>query len=252
MVVLSLLNVANSAVGRLTSKAYTASNEFNIQGRISTSGQWSVVDNYTINATFNGGQLLSAFGTFDFASWEYVVFNGYSGLNYKLEYAIEVYAYNSNTKLFESPWIPNGEICYLAINDWQGSGSTNTRQPRFEIYLRRNEFDDQGNRRWLVPSDMRPSSFNKFLTGYQNIEQQTLPSDWFATTTQSISSYTTQTTVVTTVDYESYVTTLTVPTDVRYALSYFESIIYSLWSLKYIPFIVIFAIIVALCGWLLH
>ena len=177
------MNVAKSEA--LQSKAYTVSNDFNIVGRISTSSQWAVVDNYTINATFNGGAYLSTYGTFDSASWKYASFSGYSGLGYKLEYSIVVYAYNSNTKLYESAWIPNNEICYLGIPDWVTSGSSNTRQPRFEIYLRRDEFNDQGERRWLVPSDMRPSTCVRFLTGYQDIEEQTLPADWFATTTQT-------------------------------------------------------------------
>lgn len=242
--------------GELTTKAYTVSNDFNIVGRISTTSQWTVVDNYTINATFNGGAYLSSYGTFDSASWKYATFSGYSGLGYKLEYSIVVYAYNSNTKLYESAWIPNDEICYLGVPDWVTSGSSNTRQPRFEIYLRRNEFNEQGERRWLVPSDMRPSTCIRFLTGYQDIEEQTLPSDWFATTSATFQNpMDTYTTIIPT-DYDisssQYDPLLEIPSKIDTAINFIILGFGRIMNFRYISFVVCFVLIVGLVAWLIH
>ena len=84
------------------------------------------------------------------------------------------------------------------------------------------------------------------------MEENTLPAEWFETTTASIPELTTYTTVATTVPYEGVLTTLTIPADIRPAIAQFEQIVYDVWNLHYMPFIIIFGILVALAAWLLH
>lgn len=219
---------------------------------ISTPQQWSQYDNYTIIRRFNTQSFVSgSTGQIAYYSVPDVVLSCATTNSYELEYAIIVYNYR-NEKFFESDWYDNNTFINCTLTDfrWNGySESANTQNITWiwEIWVRRKD----GNT--LSRQDMLPCSFA--LTRYfnQTVKETTaLPQNWFETTTQSIPTYTTQTTMVTTVDYESFLTTLTVPVDIRPAIAQFDQIINDLWSLHYIPFLVCFALIMGLAIWLLH
>lgn len=230
--------------GVLTTNAYTKTQEWSTTSQISTSGQWSIVDNYTIYRRVNMGYTGS--GVNGEVWYNSFIFSGCTNNDYPLEYYVKVYTYGTTTLKYESTWIDNNKECAI----WMGARSSSTSNS-YEIYVRR-KADEDGNRGYLVPSDMRPSvAVFKGVNEY-DYEEQTLPSDWFQTTTQTIPTYTTQTTMLTTVDYESYLSTLTVPADVRPAIAQLDQLINDLWSLHYIPFVVCFALIMGLAIWLLH
>lgn len=253
MVPLYLLSGARLAVGSLTSKAdYYISSSYNINTRISTANQWSVVDNYTIRASSAGGQDVPF--NYEYLSWDNVCFSGDSGNNYKLEYYVEVYEYNTNNKLFESGWTPNNTPVRVVSRTWGGTGTS--KRQRVLIYVRRNEFNDQGERRWLVPSDMSPCGFAQNFIGYSMVTQETLPSEWLETTTQSVvdplETYTTIVNGSDVPDYDDLDSRLEVPHDVEVAVLHIFDVIGTIMSLKYMTFLVCFSIVMGLLVWLLH
>ena len=240
-------------LGYLTSKAdYYTSSTYNINTRISTSNQWAVVDNYTIRASSAGGQAVPF--DYEYLSWDNVCFSGDSGNNYKLEYYVEIYEYNTNNKLFESGWTPNNTPVRVVSRTWGGTGLA--QRQRVVIYVRRNEFNDQGERRWLVPSDMSPCGFAQNFIGYSKVTQETLPAEWLETTTQTIvdplETYTTIVGGSDVPDYDELNSQLVVPHNIEVAVLHIFDVIDTLMSLRYMTFLVCFSIVMALLVWLLH
>lgn len=243
------MTVERSGLGELTTKAeYISSYEHTVYSTQSTSGQWGIVDNYTIYAQSTGTGTYSE----DDRRLQYVLWNGYSGLNYDLEYSVVIREYNSSTVLFESGWISNNEQC-ACYAKWDSS----TRRPSFTIYVRRNEFDDNGNRRTLVPSDMRPSFFRSVWKVNQTIEQTTaIPQNWLETTTASFENpMDTYTTIIPT-DYDisssQYDPLLEIPSKIDTAINLIILGFGRIMNFKYITFVVCFVLIVGLVAWLIH
>ena len=234
-----MMSVAKSEA--LQSKAVTYQYyDYTLQNYITSTGQWTQEDNYSISRRFNTPVPGVPGQTYQI---DKVVFNGYSGLGYDLLFNVSVF--QGSTKLFESGFSPNNtEISIYTPTLSYGESPT---KYAIVIWVIR---ADGGQ---LSRQDMRPSTVNCNARFYQPVEVTTeIPPSWLETTTQSIPTYTTQTTIVTTVDYESFLTTLTVPVDIRPAIAQFDQIINDLWSLHYIPFLVCFALIMGLAIWLLH
>lgn len=170
-----------------------------------------------------------------------VCFNGTTTNGDELEYFARVYNYNSSYVVSETEWLPANDWCNIfEISYAPNSNPSGT----LEIWLRRKD-----------GGILTPSSLDRTLVTMRarySTRVPTPPADYYATTTQTIPTYTTQTTMVTTVDYESYLSTLTVPADVRPAIATLDQLINDLWSLHYIPFVVCFALIMGLAIWLLH
>lgn len=243
------MTVERSGLGVLTTNAdYKTNFEYSTYSTMSTSNQWGIIDNYTIRATSSGTGVYSD----DDRRLQYVIFNGYSGLNYELEYSVVIREYNSSTVLFESGWVPNNEQC-SAYAKWDST----TRRPSFEIYVRRNEFDDNGNRRTLVPSDMRPSFFRSTWKVNQTIEQTTaIPQDWLTGTAGTYTTdFSTMTTVVPTIcdiDDNEFNAFIDIPNKIVAGINLCILGVGSLLNLKYVTFLVCFVLIVGLVAWLIH
>ena len=101
------------AHGCLTSKAYSRTQSWD---NFNPVNQWFVIDNYSIYAEYTGGQTLPP--EVVYRNWVSIIFNGYSGNNYKLEYNIEMYRYNTNSKVYESGWVPVNTKCYINAPGW--------------------------------------------------------------------------------------------------------------------------------------
>lgn len=241
------MSVERSERGALTTNADYNQSYQDIDGSwISTSQQWDQYDNKTVIRRYN--QYKSSIGYF---SVEKCLLSCTTNLNYDLEYSVIVYTWD-NVKWSESAWYDNNTPIYQSLTSTQWNNSDNPNNTaniawKWEIWVRRKDGGD------LSRQDFQPCMFSVYRTFRQIIEQTTaLPQNWLETTTQSIPTYTTQTTMVTTVDYESYLSTLTVPADVRPAIAQLDQLINDLWSLHYIPFVVCFALIMGLAIWLLH
>lgn len=257
LLVLLLSLFTTNTRGLSANADYTESQTWNFSYRNVSS--WDIEDNYTISHRY----YISPTSATGYILYNKGVFNG-SASSYELEYYVIIYQYNTNTKLLESEWMNiNEEFNFAAFNVTQTNGFA------FRIYVRRKE-DANGNRGYLVPSDMNPSSVVFYGTRYFTIEQQTLPADWFATTTATY-----QTVATTTVVDPAYNTQVgTVPPldsnngappswfnsfDVRNITSVFSNIgqfalIYTRVAsdLGFIWILCGFFIIGGLLGWLLH
>lgn len=228
----------------LTSKA-DYSQYFTVPVTISKIGsQWSIENNTLLSARFFLNPPSSTSPYINWRTYE-MSYIGTTHNNDQLEYGVIVYRYGTNTILTETDFYDSGTtIPIYGEADVRGSSAPAC---TYEVYIRRK---DGGI---LTPSDMEQSTVSFMqIRNYEVVYTTAIPQNWLETTTQSIPTYTTQTTMVTTVDYESFLTTLTVPVDIRPAIAQFDQIINDLWSLHYIPFLVCFALIMGLAIWLLH
>lgn len=177
-----------------------------------------------------------------------VAFNGTTVNNDELEFGVITRQWNEDytgTALSETSWFPANTEVYVRGNILRNTDEYPT--TAYTVFVRRK---DGGI---LTPSSMEASVIMLHNDRQINIEQTTaIPQNWLETTTQSNPTYTTQTTMLTTVDYEQYLSTLTVPVDARPAIAQLDQLINDLWSLHYIPFVVCFALIMGLAIWLLH
>lgn len=238
------MSVEKSGRGVLTTNAYANYSDFSWQYRcIGT--QFANVDNYTVSIRFSVAPYDSD-SSYAGQRFNSITFNGSTTNNLQhqeLEFSVQVLDYNTENIYYETDWYPVNTLVNIASRTQYRGGE---RLNSYRIYIRRAD-GSQLNR-----TSMNASVATVYGQTWQNVEEQTLPSDWFQTTTQTIPTYTTQTTMVTTVDYESYLSTLTVPADVRPAIAQLDQLINDLWSLHYIPFVVCFALIMGLAIWLLH
>lgn len=148
--------------------------------------QFYIEDNSTVYVRFSIGSTAegSSWGTQIFKE---IIFSG-STTNtlqeQELLYSVQVLEYNTENVRYESDWIPvNTRIPIYALNQPQGSARLNS----YRIYIRRR---DGGV---LTPSSMRPCVVTVYGNIYQNITQQTIPADWFETTTQTVPTVATTT-----------------------------------------------------------
>lgn len=167
-----------------------------------------------------------------------------------LQWAVEIMDSSGNTRLYTTG------AQYYDVNQMLVVGLPNVTPSQYsqhtDIVYRCHIWVKKKNGGSISRSDMYASNFTWYFNRSEDVEENTLPADWFETTTASIPELTTYTTVATTVPYEGVLTTLTIPADIRPAIAQFEQIVYDLWNLHYMPFIIIFGILVALAAWLLH
>lgn len=240
--------VERSERGVLTTNAYLVTQDWVTTSQISTSGQWSVVDNYTIyrrvNMSYTGASVNGE------VWYNSMIFSGCTNNDYELEYYVKVYNYGTTTLRYESTWIDNNQECALWMSA-RSSSSSNT----YELYVRR-KADENGNRGYLVPSDMRPSVVVFKGVNEYDYEEQTLPADWFATTSATfVNPMDTYTTIIPT-DYDisssQYDPLLDIPAKIDTAINFAILGFGRIMNFKYITFVVCFVLIVGLVAWLIH
>lgn len=167
-----------------------------------------------------------------------------------LQWAVEIMDSSGNTRLYTTG------SQYYDVNQMLVVGLPNVTPSQYsqhtDIVYRCHIWVKKKNGSNISRSDMYASNFTWYYNRSEQVEENTLPAEWFETTTASIPELTTYTTVATTVPYEGVLTTLTIPADIRPAIAQFEQIVYDVWNLHYMPFIIIFGILVALAAWLLH
>ena len=167
-----------------------------------------------------------------------------------LQWAVEIMDSSGNTRLYTTG------SQYYDVNQMLVVGLPNVTPSQYsqhtDIVYRCHIWVKKKNGSNISRSDMYASNFTWYYNRSERVEENTLPAEWLETTTASIPELTTYTTVATTVPYEGVLTTLTIPADIRPAIAQFEQIVYDLWNLHYMPFIIIFGILVALAAWLLH
>lgn len=167
-----------------------------------------------------------------------------------LQWAVEILDSSGNTRLYTT----GAE--YYDVNQMLVVGLPKVTPSQYsqhtDIVYRCHIWVKKKNGGNIDRTDMYASNFTWFFNRSEEVGENTFPAEWLETTTASIPELTTYTTVATTVPYEGVLTTLTIPADIRPAIAQFEQIIYDLWNLHYMPFIIIFGILVALAAWLLH
>lgn len=150
--------------------------------------QFTQVDNYTIycqfsfeawaNPPFTGGNMNA------------LQFNGSTTnplQHQELEFSVVVYRYGTSTVQFESDWYPTNTRVAIAA-EWVAGGGG--RENTYRVYVRRSDGSE------LNRLSMNPSVIYVYGNRTRNIveqTQQTLPSNWFSTTTQAVPTYTTVT-----------------------------------------------------------
>ena len=174
-----------------------------------------------------------------------LTFQGTDVNNNELEFAIieRQYGYWSSSVL---------ETGYYPVNtniNLSGLFRPNERFA-YTIYVRR---ADGGI---LTPSDMERSVIVLYINGQQTVKQTTaLPNSWFGTTVPTISSPIDTVTTVRTdmvIDETGVSNSLEYPPVIESALVQLMSIISTVLTLKYIRFLLGFAIITGLIAWFLH
>lgn len=226
-----------SARYSLTSNAYQTGYQDTSSFRLIDS-QWEYYDTETL---YKGIPLVGD-GEGTYTCYQVGFVGEYRGSK-ALQYAFDIYDSSGNTRLYSSVYYDSGQLVNVGLPLVQ---STDNIVYRCELYVK---LKDGGN---IERTDMYAGAWTWYLNRTTEVEEQTLPAEWFETTTATLPELTTYTTVATTVPYEGVLTTLTIPSDIRPAIAQFEQIVYDLWALHYMPFIIIFGILVALAAWLLH
>lgn len=189
LVTCSLMIGAKSRGSALTSKADYQVFENDVWRDYRPIGsQFSQLDNYTIycqfsfeawaNPPFTGGNMNA------------VQFNGSTTnplQHQELEFSVVVYRYGTSTIQFESDWYPTNSRVAIAA-EWVpgGGGRVNT----YRVYVRRADGSEL-NRLSMNPSVVYVFGNRTRVISEQT--QQTLPSNWFGTTTEAVPTYTTAT-----------------------------------------------------------
>ena len=159
----------------LTSKAdYQNTTEWTYTRVGLLSSSWTQEDNYTISYRF--GATIDVYPLV----WKYTTFAPSTSPNYDLEWALVTYkSDNANVVATESAWYPvNTNINFASPVTSDGYTL------RAKIYVRRT-LDENGNRPQLSRSSINNCALMFVGNLYQTVEEQTLPADWFATTTQT-------------------------------------------------------------------
>lgn len=174
-----------------------------------------------------------------------MTFQGTDVNNNELEFAIieRQYGYPSSSLL---------ETGYYPVNT--NIGLTGLFRPNerfaYTVYIRRK---DGGI---LTPSDMERSLIILYINGQQTVKQTTaIPESWLNTTVPTISSPIDTVTTVRTdmvIDETGVSNSLEYPPVIESALVQLMSIISTVLTLKYIRFLLGFAIITGLIAWFLH
>lgn len=205
-------------------------------------------DAYSITFTSNKHVTWNPHTSDDYFIPIYVTFSGSVSPSTPLEWAIVYYSGNTTTVRFESDWVSSMKPIYITSD-----------QKSYNSYFKIKFYVRKADGSALDREELNKCGFSVVGNVYYNVDyaaeitQTTaIPPSWLETTTESVPVYSTQTTMITTVDYEGFLTTLTVPVDIRPAIAQFDQIINDLWSLHYIPFLVCFALIMGLAAWLLH
>lgn len=168
---------AKSQGSTLTSKAFTNYTDFSWTYRcIGT--QFTNVDNYTCSIRWSisppesdhpyGGQRFNS-----------ITFNGSTTNNLQhqeLEFSVQVLDYNTENVYFETDWYPVNTIVNIGAKPQLRGGE---RLNSYRVYIRRSD-GSQLNR-----TSLNACICTVYGQRYQTVEEQTLPADWFATTTQT-------------------------------------------------------------------
>ena len=239
------MTVVRSEHGVLTTNATTYQYyDYTLQNYITSTGQWTQEDNYSISRRFNPPVPAVQGQTYQI---DKVVFNGYSGLGYDLLFNVSVF--QGSTKLFESGFAPNNtEISIYTPTLSYGDSPT---KYAIVIWVMRAD----GNQ--LSRQDMRPSTVNCNARFYQPVEVTTeIPPSWYETTTATFQNpMDTYTTIIPT-DYDisssQYDPLLEIPQKIDTAINFAILGFGRIMNFKYITFVVCFVLIVGLVAWLIH
>ena len=242
------MTVEKSEHGALTTNAALLQTDYqyNIWGLLSNS--WTQEDNYTIS--YRGSTQLSIDDD-SYVYFNYGEFAPSTSPDYELEWAVVIYnKSDSNSVISESSWYDvNTKINITSQSLYDEEYF------RYKIYLRR-KLDENGDRPQLSRSSMNGAGVTFYGNLFYNEEQQTLPSDWFETTSASFQNpMDTYTTIIPT-DYDisssQYDPLLDIPSKIDTAINFILLGFGRIMNFKYISFLVCFVLIVGLVAWLLH
>ena len=210
--------------------------------------QFTNEDNYTCSLRWYIMPFDSS-SEFTLQRFESITFNGSttnSLQHQELEFCVQVMEYGTNTVFFESDWYPVNTIVQIAARP-QG---IDERLNSYKILVRRSD-GSQLNR-----LDLQGCVSTVFGRIYQDVEQQTLPADWFETTTIAVDNpLSTATTVIDESQYSLDVDTdpfLTLPVAISNGIHLLLTPIGIILDLKYVTFFVCFCLVCFIVAWLLH
>lgn len=162
-----------------------------------------------------------------------------------LEYAFNIYDSTGNTRLYSSLYYDSGTVVNVGL---PYVASTDQIVYRCTVYVK---LKDGGN---IERTDMYAGAWTWYLNRTTDVEEQTLPNDWFVDTTATVinpaESYTTV--IGTDIPWDDIQHQMELPVAVENAVLYIYDLVSQVLVMRYLTFMIVFGLGCALICWILH
>lgn len=174
-----------------------------------------------------------------------VCFTGEYRNSLPLEYAFSIYDSTGNTRLYASVYYDSGSIVNVGL---PYVATTDQIVYRCTLYVRRKDGAS------IDRTDMYAGAWTWYLNRTTEVEEETLPSDWFVDTTATVvnpvESYTTV--IGTQIPWDDIQHQMDLPVAVENAVLYIYDLISQVLVMRYLTFMIVFALGCTLICWILH